>query len=127
MGDFIGSFSVSASGMEAQSRRIRMIAENIANADTPGFRRKMLSFEEAAREGGVRVAGPVKLDQAPLAQIYDPGNPLANEQGIYEGSNVELVVEVADAREAQRSYEANLQMFDQSRRMNSALLDLLKR
>ena len=127
MGDFISSYNVSASGMEAQSRRLRLIAENIANADTPGFRRKMLSFEEAARQGGVRVAGPVKLDQAPLAQIYDPGHPLADAQGVYDGSNVSLVVEVADAREAQRSYEANLRMFDQSRRMSTALLDLLKR
>ncbi|MGF1659008.1 MAG: flagellar basal body rod protein FlgC [Rubrimonas sp.] len=127
MGDFISTFSVAASGMEAQSRRLRLISENIANADTPGFRRKMISFEEAARQGGVQVTGPVRLDQAPLAQIYDPGNPLANEQGVYDGSNVSLVVEVADAREAQRSYEANLRMFDQARRMSSSLLDLLKR
>ena len=59
--------------------------------------------------------------------VFDPGHPLADETGHYQGSNVDLVVEIADAREAQRSYEANLKMFDQARQMSSALLDLLRR
>ena len=67
------------------------------------------------------------FDERALARIYDPGNPLADENGYYDGSNVDLVVEIADAREAQRSYEANLKMFDQTRQMSSALLDLLRR
>jgi flagellar basal-body rod protein FlgC len=124
--DFLSTFSISATGMDAQARRLRMISENIANTDTPGFRRKMLTFQEALDGKGVEV-GRVELDQAPLPQIYDPSHPMANEEGYYEGSNVSLVVEVADAREAQRSYEANLRLFDQARRMSSQLLDLLKR
>jgi flagellar basal-body rod protein FlgC len=59
--------------------------------------------------------------------VLDPGNPLADENGYYDGSNVDLVVEIADAREAQRSYEANLRMFDQARQMSASLLDLLRR
>ena len=124
--DFIRKFNVASTGMEAQSRRLRVIAENIANADTPGFKRKVLSFEEAHQTGGVQVGG-LALDQSPLPQVYDPSHPLANEDGYYEGSNVSLVIEVADAREAQRSYEANLRMFDQARQMASAVLDLIKR
>ena len=71
--------------------------------------------------------GPVRLDQGELVRVYDPTNPLAGEDGYYRGSNVDLVVEIADAREAGRSYEANLRMFDQARQMASALLDLIRR
>ena len=68
-----------------------------------------------------------ELDRRELTRIYDPGHPLADETGYYDGSNVDLVVEIADAREAQRSYEANLRMFDQARQMAQRLLDLLRR
>lgn len=71
--------------------------------------------------------GRVTLDQADLTQIYDPGNPLADGTGHYNGSNVNLLLEIADAREAQRSYEANLKVFDQVRQMSSALMDLLRK
>ena len=71
--------------------------------------------------------GPVQLDRSELVRIYDPGNPLAGADGSYLGSNVDLVVEIADAREANRSYEANLKMFDQARQMASSLLGLLRR
>jgi flagellar basal-body rod protein FlgC len=124
--EFLSTYSTAASGMDAQARRLRMISENIANADTPGFRRKMLTFEQSLEQAGVSV-GRVELDQAELPQIYDPSHPMADPEGYYEGSNVSLVVEIADAREAQRSYEANLRMFDQARNMSSQLLDLLKR
>ncbi len=67
------------------------------------------------------------LDHADLTRIYDPGNPLAGADGYYDGSNVDIVVEMADAREAQRSYEANLKLFDQARQMSQSLLDLLRR
>lgn len=130
MTDFNATFSVSASGMKAQTMRLRHVSENIANADTPGYHRKTTTFEEIAssEDGSARVKlGPVELDQRQLARIYDPGSPLADENGYYDGSNVDLVVEIADAREAQRSYEANLRMFDQTRQMSSALLDLLRR
>jgi len=120
------TMEIATSGMEVQSRRLRIISENIANADTPGFRRKMLEFDVNAASGGVAVGG-VTLDPADLPKIHDPSHPMADAEGYYEGSSVELAIEVADAREAQRSYEANLRIFDQTRRMSSALLDLLKR
>ncbi len=111
--------------MTAQATRLRHVSENIANADTPGYRRKTVSFAEEA--SGRVVPGPVRLDQAPLQEIYDPGHPLADATGHYDGSNVELVIEIADAREAQRSYEANLKMFDQARQMTQSLFELLRR
>lgn len=124
MADLFGALSVSASGMQAQSSRLRHVSENIANADTPGYRRKLISFAETA--AGIEVS-PVRLDQKSLTRVYDPGNPLADETGHYDGSNVDLMIEVADAREAQRSYEANLKMFDQARQMSRDLLELLRK
>ena len=129
MNEMMRTMAASASGMAAQATRVRLTSENIANADTPGFRRKTVSFEETFASGDVRAVrtGPVRLDQAELAEIYEPTNPLAGPDGTYQGSNVNLVLEIADAREANRSYEANLRMFDQARQMASALLDLLRR
>ncbi|WP_343080507.1 flagellar basal body rod protein FlgC [Ostreiculturibacter nitratireducens] len=130
MNDFATSLSRSASGMQAQAMRLRFTSENIANADTPGYHRKTSSFEEVVESGrptGQVRLGPVELDRRELTRVYDPGHPMADENGYYDGSNVDLVVEIADAREAQRSYEANLRMFDQARQMSSALLDLLRR
>ena len=126
MADLISSLSYSASGMEAQAARLRHISENISNADTPGYHRKLVSFEEDLASGEVRT-GPVQLDRSQLEQVYDPGNPLADTTGHYEGSNVDLVVEIADAREAQRSYEANLKIFDQARQMAEGLFEMLRR
>lgn len=130
MNDFISSLSRSASGMKAQAERLRHVSENIANADTPGYRRKVVAFEAVLQRGqnsGEVAAGPVRLDPRPVARIYDPGHPMADETGHYDGTNVDLVVEIADAREAQRSYEANLKMFDQARQMSRSLLELLRR
>ena len=112
--------------MEAQSARLQHVSENIANADTPGYRRKVIGFQAAMNSGLVETTR-VQLDQSPLTSIYDPGNPLADASGNYDGSNVDLVIEIADAREAQRSYEANLKMFDQARQMTQSLFDLLRR
>lgn len=126
MADLIQSLSFSASGMEAQAARLRHVAENISNADTPGYHRKLVSFQEDFATGEV-ATGPVSLDRSQLAQVFDPGNPLADETGHYEGSNVDLVIEIADAREAQRSYEANLKLFDQARQMAQGLFELLRR
>lgn len=124
--DLISSLSFSASGMEAQAMRLRHVSENIANVDTPGYHRKVMTFDQAMDTGLVE-AGPVKLDRSELTKIYDPGHPLADESGHYDGSNVDLVIEIADAREAQRSYEANLRMFEQTRQMTQSLFDLLRR
>lgn len=129
MGDLSASLEVSASGLRAQAQRLRHTSENIANTDTPGYRRKTVSFEEVAGSGeigGVRT-GQVRLDQTDPQRMYDPNHPLADDTGHYDGSNVDLVVEIADAREAQRSYEANLKIFDQARQMSAGLLELLRR
>ena len=85
-----------------------------------------MSFRAVNKEGVV-APGPVRLDRSELSQIYDPGHPLADETGNYEGSNVDLVIEIADAREAQRGYEANLRMFDQARQMTQSLFEILRR
>lgn len=130
MSDLMKTLALSASGMKAQSTRLRHVSENIANADTPGFRRKMVSFEPVQGAPGTPAlveTGRVRLDRGELPLIHDPSHPLANENGNYRGSNVDLVVEIADARQAQRSYEANLKMFDQARQMTQSLLDLLRR
>ena len=126
MADLIQSLSNSAAGMAAQAARLRHVSENISHADTPGYRRKLVSFREDMASGAV-APGPVTLDRSPLEQVYDPGNPLADATGHYDGSNVDLVVEMADAREAQRSYEANLKIFDQARQMTQGLFDLLRK
>lgn len=130
MTDLARTLAVSASGMEAQAHRLRHVSENIANADTPGYRRKTVAFEAAVQEGrrtALVAAGPVMLDRTSLPRVFDPGHILADAEGYYDGSNVDLVIEIADAREAQRSYEANLRMFDQARQMASSLLELLRR
>jgi flagellar basal-body rod protein FlgC len=130
MDEITGSMKAAASGMNAQSARMRLAAENIANADTPGYRRKTVSFEETMGrrgEDGVVATGPMRLDQSALNRVHEPNHPLAGEDGYYESSNVNLMIEIADAREATRSYEANLKMFEQARQMAGSLLDLLRR
>ena len=130
MDEMMKTMAASASGMAAQAARLRLTSENIANADTPGYRRKTVSFEETfQRAGDARAVatGPVRLDQTELERVYDPTHPLADAGGYYHSSNVDLIVEIADAREANRSYEANLRMFEQARQMASSLLDLLRR
>lgn len=130
MTDFSSALGVSASGMRAQAQRLTHVSENLANADTPGYRRKTVAFvpdrAPDAAAGSV-MAGRVSLDRRELTQIYDPGHPMADDTGHYAGSNVDMVVELADAREAQRSYEANLRVFDQIRQMSTSLNDLLRR
>ncbi|WP_424928991.1 flagellar basal body rod protein FlgC [Amaricoccus tamworthensis] len=130
MSDFAKTMAAAASGMRAQSTRLRLTAENVANADTPGYRRKTVSFEEMynnTRDTRAVAAGPVQLDRSDLERVYQPNHPLAGVDGYYEGSNVNLMVEVADGREAGRSYEANLKMFDQARQMASSVLGLLRK
>lgn len=130
MSDFSKSLQVSTSGLKAQAARLRHLSENISNADTPGYRRKLVSFksEVSNATGAATVkAGRVRLDGSALEKIYDPAHPLADDSGQYDGSNVNLLIELADAKEAQRSYEANLKMFDQTRSMSAGLMDLLRR
>ncbi|MEO9684573.1 MAG: flagellar basal body rod protein FlgC [Tateyamaria sp.] len=130
MNEFAKALSISTSGMQAQSTRLRHLSENISNADTPGYRRKTIPFRTEFDAGGgvakVEV-GRMSLDQSELEQVYDPSHPLADDAGFFNGSNVDLLIELADAREAQRSYEANLKMFEQARQMSSSLMQLLRR
>ncbi len=130
MSDMTKVMAAASSGMQAQAARLRLSSENIANADTPGYRRKIVSFEETFdRASDVRAVatGPMQLDRSELSRVYDPNHPMAGDDGFYESSNVNLMLEIADAREANRSYEANLKMFDQARQMASSVLDLLRR
>lgn len=130
MTDLIRSMAASASGMTAQTARLRLSAENLANVDTPGYRRKLVDFRalDPVRHGGAAVvADRLRLDRRDLPRIHDPSHPLADAEGNYEGSNVEMMMEIADSREAQRSYEANLKMLEQARQMTRGLLDLLRR
>ena len=130
MNDFLKTLAVASSGMSAQSARLRISAENISNVDTPGYKRKMVPFEEVMdRQTNSMLVrtGRQYLDQTELKRIYDPSHPMADAGGYYDGSNVNMIIEVADSREAQRSYEANLKIFDQSRKMATALIDLLRR
>ena len=127
MSDFASALDLSTSGLRAQAARLRHLSENIANADTPGYRRKTVSFHTHASGDGSVETGPVQLAQTPLRQVFDPNHPLADATGHFSGSNVDLLIEITDAREAQRGYEANLKMFDQARQMSSALMDLLRK
>ena len=130
MNAFAAAKAAAVSGMQSQANRLRHVSENIANADTPGYRAKQVAFEQVMQGGrttGLVQTGPVTLDQRDLPTIFDPSHPLANELGYYEGSNVDLIIEVADAREAQRSYEANLKVFDQTRQMSRSLLEILRK
>lgn len=121
---------ISASGLHAQSLRMRVIAENLANADsvasTPGgapYRRKLVLF--SPEEGGVRVAA-VRRDGSDFTRIYQPGHPAADASGYLLKPNVNSLIESADMRAAQRSYEANLNAIEAARSMTLRTLDLIK-
>ena len=136
MDPLVASMKVAASGLEAQSTRIRIVSENLANArstgDTPGadpFRRKTVTFaSELDRASGASTVEVERLgfDEGEFSTEYDPGNPAANAEGIVKMPNVNMLVEMADMREANRSYEANLQSIKQSRDLISATIDLLR-
>ncbi|NVO25963.1 flagellar basal body rod protein FlgC [Donghicola sp. C2-DW-16] len=130
MPDLTQSMSISSDGLRLQSQRLRHVSENIAHADTPGYQRKLLSVKTQGftlSEAQGPQSGRVILDQSPVQEIYDPAHPLADSTGHYRGSNVDLVIELADARAAQHAYEANLKMFQQAREMSTSLLDLLRK
>lgn len=134
--DFLKTLSVAASGLKAQSGRMRIIAENIANADSTArtvggepYRRKIPSFKsrfDRELDATLLEAGPVRRDQTPFRTKYDPGNPAADAKGEVRMPNVNALIENMDMREAQRSYEANLNMVTATRRMISRTLDILK-
>ncbi|MEA1831831.1 flagellar basal body rod protein FlgC [Methylobacterium durans] len=134
--DFLKSLTIAASGLKAQSGRMRIIAENIANADSAPasptaepYRRKIPTFSQHVdRETGATLVetGRVRRDSTPFRAKYDPGNPAADAKGEVRMPNVSALIENMDMREAQRSYEANLNMVTATRRMISRTLEILK-
>ncbi len=113
-------------GMSAQSLRLRTVHENLSNADTPGYRRKLVSFAAGVEDKAVAVKD-VTLDRTALRRVLDPAHPLADADGYVDMSNVDMIVETADARQAKRSFEANLEAFRQARETYSNLVNLLRR
>lgn len=130
------SMTIASSGLSANSARMRVASENIANArstgTTPGadpYRRKTITFEdELDQAAGVDVVKveDIGRDQAPFTLEHDPGNPAADEKGFVKLPNVNLILEMADMRESNQAYEANLQVVKQSRDLISMTIDLLK-
>lgn len=135
-----GNLSISAdiavSGMKAQSQRLRVISENMANADSIGtrpgeapYRRQVVTFQDYLdKETGARMVKVAKVvpDNSQFPLKYDPKNPLADERGYVAQPNVNPLIEMMDMKEAQRTYDANLNMMQTARDMNASVLDLLK-
>jgi len=127
--------AIAASALRAQQGRMRIIAENLANADstskTPGgdpYRRQAPVFEPTKVAGGKGVKmSKVEPDQSDFRQEYDPGHPSADAKGYVKLPNVNSLVEAMDMREAQRAYEANLNVIETARTMEMRTLDLLKK
>jgi flagellar basal-body rod protein FlgC len=129
------SFAIAFSGMTAQSERLKVIAENLANADstaqTPDadpYKRKVVTFESVLdRELGadrVKVGGIRTIEEG-IGRRYEPGHPAADASGYVKTPNVNSITELMDMREAQRSYEANLNIIDAAKSMLSRIIDLL--
>lgn len=134
--DLEKSMVTAASGMRAQSARMRLIAENIANANStsnrPGedpYRRKVMTFAQALdQQSSAQVVqvDKVSLDKSPFREKYDPGNPAADGRGYVKLPNVNSLIEMIDMKEAQRSYEANLTSIESAKHMISRTVDLLR-
>ena len=134
--DFLKSIAIAASGLRAQAGRMRIISENIANADStalsPGaepYRRKIPTFRseiDRALDVQIVTLGGVKNDPSEFSIKHEPGHPAADENGNVKYPNVNSLVEMTDLREAQRSYEANINIIGASRRMIQRTIDILK-
>jgi flagellar basal-body rod protein FlgC len=134
--DLKNSIGVSASGLHAQSLRMRVIAENLANADsvakTPGgtpYRRRVATFQSQVDEatGATMVkVDSIVGDKSDFNRVYQPGNPAADGQGYVQQPNVNSLIETADMKAAQRSYEANLSAIEAARDLTMRTLDLIK-
>jgi flagellar basal-body rod protein FlgC len=134
--DLVKAMSLAAKGMKAQGVRMKVISENLANADTtpsaPGqdpYRRQVVTFKNALdRTEGVRhvEVDRVQSDNSDFLVKYDPSHPAADELGYIRTPNVNSLIEMMDMREAQRSYEANLGVIETSRSMLMRMVDLLR-
>ena len=134
--DFLKSISIAASGLRAQAGRMRVISENIANADSTAqrpdgdpYRRKIPTFRsevDRALEARVVAMGRVRNDTSDFRLKYEPGHPSADANGNVRYPNVNPLIEMTDIREAQRSYEANINVIGATRRMIQRTLEILK-
>ena len=134
--DFVKSIAIAASGLRAQAGRMRVISENIANSDSTAqtrggdpYRRRIVTFRtELDRELGAKVValGHIGTDNSDFRVRHEPDNPLADAKGDVKYPNVNSLVEITDLRDAQRSYEANLNVITATRRMLQRTLDILK-
>lgn len=134
--DIMATLKIAASGLRAQSGRMRVIAENLANADSTAqsagqdpYRRKVPTFvAELDRATGVQLVKPGRIvyDQSDFESRYEPGHPAADDKGYVKTPNVNALIETVDLREAQRSYEANLNVVAATRRMVARTLDILR-
>jgi flagellar basal-body rod protein FlgC len=134
--DFLKSMSIATSGLRAQAGRMRVISENIANADSTAktaggdpYRRKVPTFSSSldrTLDAQVVSLGRIKPDTSEFRIRHEPGNPAADAAGNVKYPNVNSLVEMTDMREAQRSYEANLNIISATRRMIQRTLDILK-
>jgi flagellar basal-body rod protein FlgC len=134
--DFLKSMAIAASGLRAQAGRMRVISENIANADSTAtqagadpFRRKIATFRsdlDRALDARTVGLGRVRTDPTAFRLKYEPGHPSADANGNVKYPNVNPLVEMTDMREAQRSYEANINVIGATRRMIQRTLDILK-
>ena len=134
--DLMHSLMISAAGMKVQGERLRVVAENLANADSvaevPGgdpYRRKTISFKnQLDRELGLETVQVQKVGEDPsdFRMKYDPGNPAADAKGYVKLPNVNSLIEMTDMREAQRSYEANLKAIEVARNMLQRTIDLIR-
>ncbi|MDR3375451.1 MAG: flagellar basal body rod protein FlgC [Ancalomicrobiaceae bacterium] len=134
--DFDRAVKIATSGLSAQSGRMRVIAENLANADSTArtaggdpYRRKVPTFTSALdKEIGADTVklGRVELDRTDFRSRYEPGHPAADANGYVKYPNVDPLVEMVDMRQAQRSYEANLNVITATRRMLLKTLDILR-
>jgi flagellar basal-body rod protein FlgC len=130
------TLKIAASGLEAQSTRLRVVAENMANAQSTAataggnpYTRKLVTFDsEVDRASGADLIHVQKigLDRTPFTAEYDPGSPAADAKGFVKLPNVNLIVEMADMRDANRSYSANLQVVKQARDLFTMTIDLLR-
>ncbi|MBE7731658.1 flagellar basal body rod protein FlgC [Devosia faecipullorum] len=134
--DFNSSLRIAATGLQAQTARMRVIAENIANADSAGkapgdepYRRRIPTFQTVLdHEIGGRVVevGRLAYDMSDFSSRYEPGHPAADAAGFVQYPNVNTLIETVDMREAQRSYEANLNVVTVTRQMLGRTLDILR-
>ena len=134
--ELIKSMMVSASGLKVQGERMRIIAENLANADSVGrspeedpYRRKVVTFKnELDRATGVETVCVDRVidDKSDYGKKYEPGHPAADAQGYIRTPNVKSLIEISDMREAQRTYEANIKAIEAAKKMIMDTVDLLR-